>query len=524
MHQMSGAELTINLLERQGITIIAGIPGGSNLPLYDALSKSRKIRHVLTRHEQGAGFIAQGMARATGKPATCFATSGPGATNLLTAIADAKLDSIPIICITGQVPGPMIGTDAFQEVDIYGMSIPIIKHNFLVRSAEDLLTVIVIPEAFRIATSGRPGPVLIDIPKDVQIQSIIFEAFPEPASADPAPAPDPTALQEAAAMINTAKRPILYAGGGIIASSTACALRGLAEKAAIPTALTLMGLGAVPADHSLCIGMLGMHAAGFTNSAIEECDLLITVGARFDDRATGKVEAFCPDARIIHIDIDPGELHKLKNAHLGITADAGAALRDLLPLVDAGPEAIIATDVGKHQMWTAQAYPFQQPRQLLSSGGLGTMGFGLPAAIGAALACPDRNLICFSGDGSLQMNIQEMATAAEQNVNMTIILFNNKGLGLVRQQQDLFYGRRFFASGYRTSVDFISVAKSFGFKTFDLADSDDPVATLAAAISENGPCLVHAPIGAHEGVFPMVAPGAVNRDMILGDMDTESVL
>jgi acetolactate synthase-1/2/3 large subunit len=563
MHQMSGAELTINLLERQGITIIAGIPGGSNLPLYDALSKSRKIRHVLTRHEQGAGFIAQGMARATGKPATCFATSGPGATNLLTAIADAKLDSIPIICITGQVPGPMIGTDAFQEVDIYGMSIPITKHNFLVRSAEDLLTVI--PEAFRIATSGRPGPVLIDIPKDVQIQSIIFEAFPEPASADPAPAPDPTALQEAAAMINAAKRPILYAGGGIIASNAACALRGLAEKAAIPTALTLMGLGAVPADHSLCIGMLGMHAAGFTNSAIEECDLLITVGARFDDRATGKVEAFCPDARIIHIDIDPGELHKLKNAHLGITADAGAALRDLLPLVDArnrtawlariaalkkihpmvmpgidnprrpygiiskvaelaGLEAIIATDVGKHQMWTAQAYPFQQPRQLLSSGGLGTMGFGLPAAIGAALACPDRKLICFSGDGSLQMNIQELATAVEQNVNMTIILFNNKGLGLVRQQQDLFYGRRFFASGYRTSVDFISVAKSFGFKTFDLADSDDPVATLAAAISENGPCLVHAPIGAHEGVFPMVAPGAVNRDMILGDMDTESVL
>jgi acetolactate synthase-1/2/3 large subunit len=557
---MTGAQLIVRLLERQGVRIVAGIPGGANLPLYDALAESRQICHVLARHEQGAGFIAQGMARVTGRPEVCFATSGPGATNVLTALADAKLDSIPMVCITGQVPAGMIGTDAFQEVDTYGMSIPITKHNFLPRSADELAEVI--PEAFRIAASGRPGPVLVDVPKDVQTQRVEVEALPAPGAADPPPVFSPNAIAQAAEMLNAAERPVLCLGGGVVHSGAASKAVELAETAGLPTTTTLMGLGAIPSDHSLALGMLGMHGARYTNLALDECDLFIAVGSRFDDRATGNVAAFCPEAKVIHIDIDTSELDKVKTAHVGIAGDARQVLESLLPLVrrDSRPawkarvealkqrhplvtpgaedprtpygllrevsealeDAIVATDVGQHQMWTAQAYPFCRPRRWLSSGGLGTMGFGLPAAIGAALASPNDTVVCFSGDGSLLMNIQELATAVEENVNLKLIVMDNRSLGLVRQQQSLFYGARIYAAEFRAETDFAAIARGFGMAAFELARSHNPSALLAYALGEPGPCLIHAPIDAQEDVYPMVPPGGANRHMIGGEICADS--
>ncbi|UCV13532.1 acetolactate synthase large subunit [Quatrionicoccus australiensis] len=550
---LTGAQITIRLLERQGIRNVAGIPGGAILPIYDALGQSTVIHHVLARHEQGAGFMAQGMARVSGQPAVCMASSGPGATNLLTAIADAKLDSIPLVAITGQVPRAMIGTDAFQEVDTYGLSIPITKHNFLVTSAEELLEVI--PRAFRIAASGRPGPVLVDIPKDVQTQAIEVSDWPAPGTALPAVQAAAEQIAAAAAMINAAQRPILYLGGGVVHSGAARLAVDLAEKANLPTVMTLMALGSMPVDHPLSLGMLGMHAARYTNLALDECDLLIAIGARFDDRATGKVAAFCSQAKIIHIDIDPAELDKIKTANLAIGADVGEALTQLLPAVTenarkswvdrvdalraefplhmpeaANPRAhfgliravaaclddaaIIATDVGQHQMWVAQAYPLRRPRQWLTSGGLGTMGFGVPAAIGAALAEPQRTVVCFTGDGSIMMNIQELVTAAEENVNLKIVLMDNASLGLVHQQQTLFYGERLFASQFKVTPDFIKVAQGLGIAALDLDLAADPAAALQDAIARPGPCLIHASIDVEQKVYPMVPPGAANREMI----------
>ncbi len=553
MMQMTGADLIVKLLERQGIRTIAGVPGGAALPMYDALSKSEQIHHVLCRHEQGAGFIAQGMARVSGRPEVCLASSGPGATNLITAIADAKLDSIPMIALTGQVPLSMIGTDAFQEVDTYGLTIPITKHNFLVRSAKDLLNVV--PAAFRIAMSDRPGPVLIDVPKDVQNQMVSFDAFPDVVVPDAAPSFDIAAIEEAAKMIEAAERPVLYLGGGVIHSGASQMAVTLAEQASLPTTMTLMALGAMPMDHPLSIGMLGMHGARYTNYVLEEADLLICVGARFDDRAIGKTAEFCPNAKIIHIDIDRSELHKVKNAHVAIAGDVGQVLSELLPRVKpqlrkrwlshveslkgrfplAMPgidnprspyglihavanclddNAIITSDVGQHQMWVAQAYPFRRARQWLNSGGLGTMGFGFPAAIGAALAEPDRTVVCFSGDGSLKMNIQEMATAAQENVNVKIVLFNNQSLGLVHQQQNLFYGKRIMASRYERPTDFLKIAEGFGMRAVNLDPSPNPRATLAEALHTPGTCLIHATIDPNEFVYPMVPPGAANSEMI----------
>ncbi|HCR3436422.1 TPA: acetolactate synthase large subunit [Morganella morganii] len=550
--RMTGAELIIRMLEQHGITSVSGIPGGAALPLYDALGNSR-IRHILARHEQGAGFIAQGIARTTGKAAVCISSSGPGATNLMTAIADAKLDSVPLVCITAQVSSPMIGTDAFQEVDTYGMSIPITKHNYLVRNVQDLPGIIA--DAFRIAESGRPGPVWVDVPKDVQAAIIEIDELPPIMPKDPLPLFDAEKVTEAAAMINQAKRPILYIGGGIVASQSQQLVQSFAERAGLPTTMTLMGLGTIPQQHPLYLGMLGMHGARYTNMILQESDLLIVVGARFDDRAIGKAEQFCPDAKIIHVDIDRAEISKIKQPDIAINADAGQVLAMLLPQIEVNArqawndhiaqikqefpleqinksdplshfgliaavadavdnDAIITTDVGQHQMWVAQAYPLCRPRQWLTSGGLGTMGFGLPAAIGAALAEPSRKIVCFTGDGSIMMNIQEMATAAEHNLDIKIILMNNQALGMVHQQQTLMFNEHIVASAYPYQTDFVTIAKGFGLHTCDLNKESDPHAALQAAIERPGPCLIHALIDVSEKVWPMVLPGDANIDMV----------
>lgn len=555
--QLSGSQLIIRLLERQGVTHIAGIPGGANLPMYDALVGSN-IKHVLARHEQGAGFIAQGMARVTGQAQVCFASSGPGASNLITAVADANLDSVPLIAITGQVPQQMIGTDAFQEIDTFGLMLPITKHNWVVRSAEELLQVI--PEAFSIALSGRPGPVSIDVPKDVQNQLIDVTEWPEPGVAIPAPDFDEQDVEAMLAKIREAHRPVLMIGGGIVYSGASAQLREFAEKLDIPTVQTFMGLGILPADHRLSLGMLGMHGARYTNYILEECDMLIGLGVRFDDRATGKVEAFCPNAEIIHVDIDQSEIGKIKNPVLSILADVGEVLtianeqleaverplwqqrveqlKAAHPLILDGSDALfrpygaikkvasilddsanISTDVGQHQMWVAQAYPINRPRQWVSSGGLGTMGFGLPAAIGIALAQPDQKSICFSGDGSIMMNIQELATAAEENLDVKIIILNNGHLGLVRQQQTLFYNKNLSSVKFQQGVNFAMTAQSMGVKGIDLGQSDDPEADLREALLEHGPCVINIPISETEMVYPMVAPGGANRDMIGGEAE-----
>lgn len=547
----TGAQIIIALLERQGIKTVFGIPGGATLPLYDALAQS-SIRHVLTRHEQGAGFMAQGMARSTGKAAVCFGTSGPGSTNLITAIADARLDSVPLVSITGQVPLSMIGTDAFQEVDTYGLTLPIAKHNFLVRSAEELLSVI--PEAFSIAESGRPGPVCVDIPKDVQMAELDFAHWPTIGAPQKKQGTARENLEELARLINTAQRPVFYVGGGIIASDCYQAVQDLARKNSIPVACTLMGLGIMPADDPLSLGMLGMHGKRYTNEVLRQADLLLAMGVRFDDRATGKLAEFCPKAAIAHVDIDRSEIDKLRPSTLCIAADAGKVLQDLQPLVQQdkreqwqqniakykkdypplfssseshpaeiiqqvaeilGEKALVTTDVGQHQMWVAQHYPIAKPRTLLTSGGLGTMGFGLPAAIGAAMANPGKRVVCFSGDGSILMNIQELATLADLSLPVTIIILNNGHLGMVRQQQELLYGNRTTASSFTTVPDFAALAQSFGIPGVTLNGSH-PAATLEKVLTTLGPCVVEVPIHHTHNVYPMVPPGAANHNMIEG--------
>jgi acetolactate synthase-1/2/3 large subunit len=554
--KLNGAELTIKLLERQGIKQIIGIPGGASLPLYDALYES-SIEHILSRHEQGAAFMAQGISRATGKAAVCFATSGPGATNLITAIADAKLDSIPIISITGQVPHSLIGTDAFQEVDAYGLTIPITKHNFLVRSIKELLYVI--PEAFKIAQEGRPGPVLIDIPKNIQLAEIEIDTWPE--IGEPLESTnnlDLDYINEISQVINSAKKPMLYIGGGIISGNASEALKEFAEKNNIPVAATLMGLGAFPAKHPLYLSMVGMHGARYTNYLMNECDVLLAFGVRFDDRATGDMTKFCPNARIIHIDIDNSEINKIKNANLSISGNIKDVLASLTEYIDENPrtewinhvnktkeehpfmlppkedifhpiniiryiasivpeDTIIATDVGQHQMWVAQAYPFNKDRLLLTSGGLGTMGFGLPSAIGAAMAYPEKTVICFSGDGSILMNIQELATLADLKLNVKTIILNNKHLGLVRQQQELFYEKHYIASKFITNPDFAAISNGFGVRGLDLAKELNPMEILKDELLKQGPALINIPIKEDENVYPMVPPGKSNIEMIGGE-------
>ncbi len=558
--QTTGAALIIALLEQRGVRLVAGIPGGTLLPLYEALGRSSLIRHVLARHEQGAGFIAHGIARLSGKAGVCFATSGPGVTNLVTAIADAKLDSVPLVCITGQVPKALIGTDAFQEVATLDIVRSITKKAYFVRRAEELVHVI--DDAFHTAETGRPGPVLIDVPKDVQTQPVWTSTASCVAASDKnnAQRRDESHLaaqySRAAQLIAQAERPLVYVGGGIVKSRAHPLLRQLIENTSMPVTTTLMALGALPYDHELNLGMPGMHGAVFTNRLIEECDLLLAIGARFDDRATGKADAFAPRAKIIHIDIDPREFGKIKAPTLAIQDDSHHALLELCKRVEprsrpnwisriahmrcahplatpnieelcspygivravghlAPSNSIITTDVGQHQMWVAQTFPFRDPQRWLTSGGLGTMGFGLPAAIGAALAEPGATLICFTGDGSLAMNVQELATLAELGLNVKIVLLDNAALGLVRQQQHLFYSRSYVASLYAQSTRFTAVAEAFRVASHDLSSVGAPERLLREVLNSPGPALIRVPIRAHEVVLPMVAPGCANLEALV---------
>jgi acetolactate synthase I/II/III large subunit len=559
MFERSGAELIIDILVQHGVRQIAGIPGGFNLPLYDAMARDGRIAHILARHEQGAGFIAQGMARSTGEVAVCFATSGPGATNVLTALADAKLDSVPIICITGQVPTDMIGTDAFQEVDIVAAAAPITKRSIRISGATQLLTAI--PDAFFDARDGKPGPILIDVPRDVQLERITIPRLPDirPRRTCSVTGKMAEQLDKAARLIDEAKSPILYLGGGVRHAHGATEACQLAQKGALPTVCTLMALGAMPTSHPMYMGMAGMHGDVHTNLAMARCDLLIAVGTRFGDRATGRLEQFCANARLIHIDIAEAELNRLKRGDIAILGDAGPTLAYLKRRISprrrsawffeidtlrqaaksqnpgaASPisqwpadvisgvsahcgDAFITTDVGQHQMWTARTFPFSFNRQWLTSGGLGTMGFGLPAAIGVALRHPTRQVVCFSGDGSIMMNIQELALLAEHRLNVKIVLFNNWALGLVAQQQDLFYDQRRYACEFDHSPCFETIAAGFGIRCIHITCDADLSERMPEVFRTEGPCLIHVPVDSRARVLPMVPPGSANTEMITAD-------
>lgn len=554
--KLSGAEITIKQLERCGIKTISGIPGGSNLPIFDALLNS-DIQNIMARHEQGSGFIAHGMARSTGQTAVCMATSGPGATNLVTAIADAMADSTPILAITGQVPTALIGTNAFQEVDFIDITKSICKKSYAIKSAHELLKAI--PEAIQIAQTGRPGPVIIDIPKDIQIEIIEFEHWPEFADYDlPTISSDHLHQQiiEATQAINDSEKPILFIGGGAIHSDASSEILQLAERNNIPIITSLMGIGAIPSQHELNLGMIGMHGKKSTNRIMHQADTIIALGVRFDDRAIGNAEKFCPGATIIHIDIDAKEINKIKECHIGINCDLKSAMQKILPEIKnnrrsnwiaqisafkikddfggtinnsatqylfeaissaAGEDAIITTDVGQHQMWAAQYCTFKNPRSFLTSGGIGTMGFGLPAAIGAALANPDKKIICISGDGSIQMNIQELATMAEHQLNISLIIINNQQYGMVKQQQELFYQERYSASKFGSSPDFGIIAKGYGITSprFDeFSNYEDAIRSIA---EYQGPAVLDLPFADTENVYPMVPPGCANTDPICVD-------
>jgi len=553
-----GAQILVDTLIEEGVEIIFGYPGGAVLPLMDTLYDTRSIKFILTRHEQGAAHMADGYARATGKVGVCLATSGPGATNLTTGIATANMDSVPLVAITGQVRTNLIGNDAFQEADTTGITRPITKHNYLVKDVEDLARTV--KEAFHIARTGRPGPVLIDLPVDVTLNEI--EGEPEKQMHLPGYRPrlngHPRQIRAAAAALNEAERPVLFIGGGVITSDASDELRALAEAANAPVTSTLMGLGAFPGDHPLFLGMLGMHGTPAANYAVMESDLLFSIGVRFDDRVTGKLDAFAPNAKIVHIDIDPTSISKNIRVHIPVVGDAGRILRELIPHVrraerkawhgqisewrrkhpltydDEGgdhvkpqavirtlcrmvPEdAVIATEVGQNQMWTALWYTFRRPRTLLTSGGLGTMGYGFPAAIGAQAGCMDRLVIDIAGDGSLQMNIQEMTTAVNYNLPVKVIVLNNGYLGMVRQWQELFYGRRYSQVSLAGSPDFVKLAEAFGATGLRLDDPKDVEAKLEQTLKTPGPVILDVRIEPEENVFPMVPAGRAINQMIGG--------
>lgn len=561
MIQATGAQIIIKLLENQGIKTVAGIPGGSILPLYDELLRS-SIEHILVRQEQAGGFFAQGIARSRGETAVCLATSGPGVMNLLTSIADARVDSIPLVAITGQVNSHLLGTDAFQEADTFGLSFPITKHSIFVRSPEELLTAI--PSAFEIASSGRPGPVLIDVPRDVQVKQAVFERWPEPGKRVKKAVRYRTEgdiliskIEEAAAVFAQSQRPVFYIGGGCNSPEASKEILSFLEKYPLPVVTSLMGLGVIPSSHASFIGMIGMHGSRAANKAMYESDLVIACGVRFDDRATGLTKQFCPNAKIIHIDIDAAEVNKIVPSTIGIIADVESIIPLLkgvcierkmsiqqttkdwfteLQKTDSGyskdllsasiirslpslakkagykPEDIlIVTDVGQHQMWTAQHFPFSYPRQFLTSGSLGTMGFGLPTAIGASYANPNKRVVCITGDGSIQMNIQELATLAELNLNVTVLLLDNETLGMVRQQQEMLFNKAYSASIFRRPPDLVSVARAYGIISGDL---DDNTENLLFPAAEKGPRFARIKINKSDNVYPFVPAGKKNIDSI----------
>ena len=550
----TGSQILVDALIREGAEYVFGIPGGAVLPLFDALFES-PIKFILTRHEQGAGHAADGYARATGKVGVCLVTSGPGATNLTTAIATAYMDSIPIVAITGQVKTFLIGNDAFQEADIIGITRPITKHSYLVKDIKDLARIV--KEAFFIANTGRRGPVLIDLPVDVTMEKCeeVIPTVVDLPGYKPRYEGNIRQIMIAAEAINSSKQPVIYTGGGIIASECSKDLLEFAEKGNLPVTTTLMGLGGFPETHHLSLGMLGMHGTAYANFAVTESDVLVAIGARFDDRITGKIDEFAPHAKIIHVDIDPASISKSIRVDIPVVGDAKNILQELnkhihfverkewldkikywkeknpLSYNNSGnvikPEyvieqiceaakgnAIITTEVGQNQMWAAQYFTFTHPRTFLSSGGLGTMGYGFPAAIGAQLGCPDKLVVDIAGDGSIQMNIQELSTVARLNIPVKIAILNNGYLGMVRQWQELFYNKRYSSVNLNGNPDFVKLAEAYGAKGFLVEKKEDVRPTIEKAFSIKGPVIMDFRIDPNENVFPMVPAGQAIHRMI----------
>lgn len=562
----TGAFALIDSLKRHGVTTIFGYPGGAILPIYDELFKAEAqggIRHILVRHEQGASHAADGYARATGEVGVCFGTSGPGATNLVTGIATAQMDSIPIVVITGQVPRSAIGSDAFQETDIYGITLPIVKHSYVVRDPKDMARIVA--EAFYIARSGRPGPVLVDVPKDVGLEE--FDYVPvEPGSIKlpgyrPTVKGNPRQVAQALKLIRQARQPLLYIGGGAISAEAHAEVKQLAERFGIPVTTTLMGKGAFDENHPLSVGMLGMHGTAYANFAVTECDLLIAVGARFDDRVTGKLDEFACHAKVIHIDVDPAEVGKNRAPDVPIVGDVRQVLIDLLrrdqesnllpkptntqewlkrvdrwktdyPLtvpsypnslapqeviVEVGkraPNAYYTTDVGQHQMWSAQ-FLKNGPRRWISSAGLGTMGYGLPAALGVKVALPDQQVICISGDASFQMNLQELGTLAQYGINVKTVIINNGWQGMVRQWQEAFYGERYSSSNMEQGMpDVVLLGQAYGIKGRIVHTRDELLDAIEQMLAHDGPYILDARVNRNENCYPMVPPGKSNAQMV----------
>jgi acetolactate synthase-1/2/3 large subunit len=556
--KLTGAEIVMECLLREGVEVMFGYPGGAILPTYDAMTKYPQIHHVLVRHEQGAAHMADGYARATGKVGVAIATSGPGATNLVTGIATAMMDSSPIVCITGQVARGVIGTDAFQETDVTGVTLPVTKHNYLVMDTHELPHII--REAFYIARTGRPGPVLIDIPKDVQNESIEF-VYPEgeirlPGYRPPKGGTDDE-IAAALELLQRAKRPVILAGHGVVMGGATAELRELAERAQIPVSLTLLGKGAMPEAHPLTVGMMGMHGNAASNYAIQEADLLIALGMRFDDRVTGTLKTYAPNAKKIHVDIDPSEINKNVRVDIGIAGDLRTVLRQMLPGVKSmqhtewlnrirdwhedaderdiikrdirdallgaqvvndlwkytGGDAVTVTDVGQHQMLEAQYYPHQRPASMITSGGLGTMGFGLPGAMGAKFGRPDEEVWAIVGDGGFQMTLCELATLRQENLKVNIAIINNSFLGMVRQWQELFYEERYHATPM-FNPDFCKLAEAYGIPSMKVTSRDQIEESVQFARSQPGPVLIEYVVQKEEMVYPMVPAGAALHDMV----------